>query len=147
MSAIAKHFVTFYSPGTFVAEASEKPIDSWDVDQAVEMSKGITERYNAHPYGFRFSTRSRGPEDLDSKQSATSPMYYLGGIVRTLEEIKAKNDPKDRILISNMEGNGYSRVISAASGWSWTQPLHDEDVVLDLTVAHSANTMPDGEGR
>ena len=26
-----KHFVTFLSPGTFVAETSEKEIDSWDV--------------------------------------------------------------------------------------------------------------------
>jgi len=26
---IQKHFVTFYSPGTFVAETTEKPIKSW----------------------------------------------------------------------------------------------------------------------
>lgn len=62
-----KHFVTFFSPGTFVSETSEKPIDSWDVDTAVEMSTQILERHGARPYGFRFSTRERGQEDLDSK--------------------------------------------------------------------------------
>jgi hypothetical protein len=34
MAAVKQHFVTFYSPGTFFAETSEKPIDSWDVEKA-----------------------------------------------------------------------------------------------------------------
>ena len=46
-----KHFVTFYSPGTFAAETSRKPIESWDVDKAVAMSKEIKERHGALPYG------------------------------------------------------------------------------------------------
>lgn len=37
-----KHFVTFYSPGTFVAESSEQPIASWDTDAAVVMARAIT---------------------------------------------------------------------------------------------------------
>lgn len=76
---VSKHFVTFYSPGTFVAETSERPIDSWDVPAAVAMAREIKERHNAVPYAFRFTTRSRGPDDLDSKQSASSGYYYLSG--------------------------------------------------------------------
>lgn len=128
-----KHFVVFYSPGTFVAESNEKPIDSWDVEQAVEMVHGITQRYNATPYGFRFITRGRGDKDLDSKKIASSPMYYLGGKVETLRQVKARKDPKDKILISNMEGNGYKRIITNTNSWKWTQPLEDQDVVLDFT--------------
>ena len=125
-----KHFVTFYSPGTFVAETTEKPIDSWDVEQAKAMSESVTERYGATPYGFRFSTRSRGPDDLDSKVSATSPMYYINCKVETLAEIEERNDPKEEILRSNMRGNGWDRIVITTKGWRWTQPLNPDDVVL-----------------
>ena len=126
---IKKHFVTFYSPGTFVAETTTKPIRSWSVATALRMAKAIKERYGARPYGFRFETRSRGPKDLDSRVVAESPMHYFGVKVETLEQIKARNDPNDRILISNMEGNKWSRVVSSKKGWRWTQPLNDNDVV------------------
>ena len=92
---VEHHFVTFYSPGTFVAETTEKPIDSWDVETAKQMAHEIKERYNAVPYGFRFSTRTRGDGDLDSHVSATSPLYYLGGKVETLDEVEARKDPKE----------------------------------------------------
>lgn len=128
-----RHFVTFFSPGTFVAETTEKPVESWDVDAAVEMAHGITERYNATPYGFQFSTRSRGPDDLDSKVSARSPMYYLGGKVETLEEVEARNDPKEEILRSNMRGNGWHRIITNDNSWRTCRPLEEGDIVLDFT--------------
>jgi hypothetical protein len=124
------YFVTFYSPGTFVAETTTKPVESWDVDAAVKMAADIKERYNATPYGFRFTTKGRGPDDLDSKEIARSPFYWLGGKVETLEEIEARDNPKERILRSNMRGNGWKRVITTTEGWKWTQPLDDGDVLL-----------------
>lgn len=127
---VQQHFVTFYSPGTFVAETTAKPIDSWNVDDAVAMSAMIEERHGARPYGFRFTTRGRGADDLDSKETAHSPMYYLGGKVETLEEVEARNDPDERILRANMTGNGYKRIWTSTRGWKWTQPLNDDDVVL-----------------
>ena len=130
MSKIEKHFVKFYSPGTFVAETSEKTIDSWDVEAAKKMAEGITERYNATPYAFKFTTRSREDKDLDSHVTKTSPMYYLNCKVVTLAEIKKRNAPKDSILISNMEGNGWDKVVQSTKGWQWTQPLEKGDVVL-----------------
>jgi hypothetical protein len=129
-----QHFVTYYSPGTFVAETSIRKIDSWDVDEAMRVARSIGERYNATPYGFRFSTRSRGDEDLDSKVTKESPMYYLGGKVETLAEVKRRATEKDRILVSNMEGNGYKRIITNDNSWRWTQPLNDDDIVLDYEV-------------
>jgi len=127
-----KHFVTFYSPGTFVAESTTKEIDSWDTDKAVEMARGIKERYGATPYGFRFTTRTREENDFDSKQTAQSNMYYLGGKILTLQEIIDRADPNDKTLISNMQSNGYARVIENNNSWRWTQPLESDDVVLDF---------------
>src|SRR3990167_5921463 len=126
-----KHFVTFYSPGTFVAETTTKPVESWDVEVAKEMARRIKERHGAVPYGFEFTTRTRSEEDLDSKVTATSPMYYLGGKVEPLEEVKARATYKELILVSNMESNGWDRIITNDNTWRWTQPLKQTDVVLD----------------
>lgn len=134
MAAIEKHFVTYYSPGTFVAETSEKPIDRWDTDLAVQIARDIKERYGAKPYGFQFSTRRREDDDLDSKVSETSGMYFLGGKVETLADVEARNDPNDSTLIANMRCNGYARIVTNTNSWRWTQPLRDNDVVLDVTL-------------
>lgn len=131
---IKQHFVTFYSPGTFVHETNEEPIAFWDVDLAVEMAKRIVQRYNARPYGFRFSTRGRDSQDLDSKEIASSGMYYLGGKIQTIEEIEARNDPSERILRDNMRSNGWNRCLVNTNSWKWTSPLEDGDVVLDVCL-------------
>jgi len=126
-----KHFVTFFSPGTFVAETSTKEIPSWDVDLAVAMSTDIRERHGARPYGFRFTTRARAEGELDSKVVATSPMHYIGGKVETREEVEARNDPAEDILRSNMRINRYDRIWRSTAGYQWTQPLEADDVVVD----------------
>lgn len=129
-----KHFVTFFSPGTFVSEVTEKPIEAWDTETAMQMARDITERHGAKPYGFQFTTRTRGRGDLDSSVSARSPMYYLGGKVETLAEVEARNDPKEHILRSNMRGNGYDKIIVNDNSWRFTGPLHDGDVILDVKL-------------
>lgn len=129
-----KHFVMFYSPGTFIAETTELPIDEWDVDVAVEMARSVTERHGSRPYGFKFITRARGEEDLDSRVVKTSGMYFLGGRVETLEEIEARNDPSERILRTNMHNNGVKRIVINENSYKWTQPLRDGDVVLNVTL-------------
>ena len=122
-----KHFVVFFSPGTFVAEMTEKEIDSWSVDKAVAMSTKITERYGAKPYGFHFITKSRKDYELDSKVTKTSGMYYINCKVQTIKDF----DPvADRILIDNMRRNKWDRVVTSTKGYRWTQPLRDGDVVL-----------------
>lgn len=127
---MTRHFVTFYSPGTFVAEESTRPIAAWDVVQAKAMAKTIKERHGATPYGFRFTTRGRGSADLDSREQARSPMYYLGGTVETLAEVEARNAPDEEILRSNMRGNGYDRIIVNTNSWKGTYPLMPDDIVL-----------------
>lgn len=128
---VQKHFVTFYSPGTFTSETSDREVESWDVGAAKKMAHGINERYGATPYAFRFSTMGRGARDLNSKEIATSPLYYLGGRIETLAEVEARNDPKEEILRSNMRGNGWHKIIVNDNSWRVTQPLKDTDVILD----------------
>jgi hypothetical protein len=130
---LTQHFVTFFSPGTFVAETTMKPIASWDVDAAVAMAREITERYNATPYAFRFTTRGRDDSELDSKQIAASNLYYLGGQVFTRAEIEARNDPKEATLRANMRINDIERVIINDNSWRFTGPLNADDVILDFT--------------
>ena len=127
-----KHFVTFLSPGTFVPEQTTKEIESWDIAEAVRMSKSVEERYEATPYGFYFTTRERGPDDFDSKETQRSGTYFLGGKIFTLDQIKQRNDPANTILIMNMQGNKIERVVENYNSWKSTHALKDGDVVLNL---------------
>lgn len=126
-----KHFVTFYSPGTLFSETTTLPIAEWTVDTACHLACDIVERHGATPYGFRFSTRERGPEDLDSKETAMSALYFLGGKVETLAEIVDRNDPSEEILRSNMRNNEIDRVLVNGNSWKITLPLGPNDVVLE----------------
>ena len=130
MSKVSKHFVTFYSPGTFVYEHTTKEIKSWDVDLAVKMSKKIKERYDAIPIFFQFSTRSRGKNDLDSKETKRSKRYYINCKVKTYQQIVERNDPNEEILRSNMRINKFDRIASPITGWKAAYPLEKGDVVL-----------------
>ena len=127
-----KHFVVFMSPGTLFHETTQKEVASWDIDKAKKMAVGIHERHGATSFGFYFITRSRGEKDLDSKITATSPTYFLGGTVETLQKVKARATKEDNILISNMECNGWNRIITNTNSWKITLPLRDKDVVLDF---------------
>ncbi len=126
------HFVEFLSPGTFFAETSEYKIDKWDVEKAKKLAKKVVERYNATPYGFRFITRSRTAKDLDSKVTKTSGTYFLGGEILTLAQVK-KAMPHEKILISNMEGNRWDKVVINDNSWRTIQPFQKGDKLLTYT--------------
>lgn len=78
------HFVEFFSPGTFFAETSVKPIEAWDVEAAKRLAIDVHERYGARPYGFQFFTKTRKDNELDSSVSAKSNLYYLAAKSRQL---------------------------------------------------------------
>ena len=127
-----RHFVTFYSPGTLVAEETTMPIAEWDITPAIVMAREIVERHGARPYGFCFTTRSRTEEELDSRETARSPMYYLGGQVFTREEIEARNDPGEAVLRCNMRASRIERVVVNENSYRVTLPLHPGDQVLEV---------------
>lgn len=131
------HFVEFFSPGTLFAESTVKPVESWDIDAAMEMAHSIVERHGATPYGFRFITRGRTDDELDAKVIEKSPFYFLGGRIETLAEVKARGDARDETLIRNMECNNIKRIITTMNGWKATNEFRDNDVVLDWTPRRS----------
>lgn len=131
MKTVKKHFVTFLSPGTLFAETTEKPISKWDIKIAMKMAHTIKERYGATPYSFFFTTRARGPKDLDSKQVKRSCNYFLGGKIETREEIEGRDDPEESILRTNMRVNDIKRVLVNRNSYRATLQIEDKDVVLD----------------
>lgn len=135
----AQHFVTFYSPGTFVSETTRHELDGWNVDAAVQLARDVVVRHGARPYGFRFSTEvkevvyTKGVPDIKTK-AETSPMYFLGGTVETLEQIEDRNLKSEEILRSNMRCNGYDRVLVNTNSYKSTWPLNKDDIVLDVVL-------------
>lgn len=125
-----KHFVEFFSPGTFVSESTVKEIPSWDIDAACDMASSIKERHGAVPYGFRFLTRERGDDDLDSRVTKASGIHYLGGEVRTMEQIIADDRDDERILRANMASHGYTHVVTNTNSWKFTAGINADDVVI-----------------
>lgn len=133
-----RHFVTFFSPGTFVSEDRRQPIVSWDPKLAVEMAERIVERYGAKPYGFRFETDIEGemPDGEGgtlkaSKRASTSHFHYLGGKLETYDEVLERNDPKEEILRSNMRCNGDWIVCVNTNGFRTTMPFDADNVIVD----------------
>lgn len=127
-----KHFVTFYSPGTFFDESDTREIDSWDANYAQHLARTIFQRHGSRPYGFQFSTRGRGDNDLDSTEIARSGMYFLGGVIETYDEVFARNDPSERILRGNMESNGWRHILINTNSWKHTSPFVEGDTLLDF---------------
>ena len=132
-----KHFVTFYSPGSFFSEHTTKPIKDWNIASAKRMAKTITERYGSSPYGFRFETRIKTGMDMGkplyNKLAKESGMYYLNAIVETYEEIVARDLPDENILRDNMRINGYKKIVTNgpdSKTWKFCLPLEKDDVVL-----------------
>ena len=128
---IEQHFVTFMSPGMLEAQRTTKKVEAWDTLKAVEIAEDMQAAHGASPYGFRFTTRARTAEDLDSTVIAQSSTYYMGGLVETLDQVKTHPEER-RILIANMECNHWERVVTTQKGYRWTQPLYKDDVVLDM---------------
>ena len=127
--------VTFYSPGMIVSESSTFTIESWDVDKALQMLQGVTERHGAKPFGFRFSRKKyvqlANKEWHAYETAAASPMHYVHGKVLSLADVE--REQPDSILQSNMRCGGILHVVETSNGYSYCAPLEDGDVVFDKT--------------
>lgn len=137
------HRVIFYSPGTFVSEQSSREIASWDTATACEMASGITERYGARPYAFAFVTHVTAPDVPDGqggtlkvqpRETARSGMHFIDGKVLTVEDIEARHDPKDSILLSNMRGS-FPIVVETVNGYRSTHPFEERDITVNVSGA------------
>lgn len=125
-----RHYVTFVSPGTLFSETTTKIIDSWDIKKATKMADKISERYGATPYAFYFQTFKNKNEINAHKQSNT---YYLGGRIETIDDVRKRQDPNEKILLWNMEGNNWDKIIVNDNSYRSITPLREGDVILDYT--------------
>lgn len=135
-----RHYVTFYSPGTFVSETSTKQIGEWDTAEAVKLSEAIVERHGARPYAFRFETMREGdgvadPEGVVHKVEPTklksSGMYFIGGNLRSYKDVVRDNRPNESILRSNMDCNRIPYVCEVTRGYLSTHPFEENDSIVD----------------
>jgi hypothetical protein len=128
--------VTFYSPGTFFDETSTEDIPEWNPATACRMAR---ERYGAKPYAFRFSTYivadpvsdgQGGTLEVEPKEVAKTGLYHLGGEIVTYDDIQARNDPKERILLSNMRSDSPICIVNTNS-WKHTGAFAENDVLVN----------------
>lgn len=135
-----KHQVTFYSPGTFVSESTTMDIESWDTAKAVEMSEKIKERYNARPYAFVFTTLlvsddvpdgEGGKLKVEPKQVERSGLHFLGGRLETYDDVLARKDDKESILLSNMRNNESWIICINDNSFRSTIPFGEEDCIVN----------------
>jgi len=149
-----KSFVTFYSPGTLFSEITTKPIDSWNREKAVQMAKGIEERHGATPYGFRFENRlvaedipdgRGGTMRVEPKTTAESGMHFLGGKLRTYDEVKADNKDGESILRTNMLCNGWAIVLTNTNSYLSTLPFEANDCIVDRETGEIVGTGSEDE--
>jgi tRNA/tmRNA/rRNA uracil-C5-methylase (TrmA/RlmC/RlmD family) len=88
-----KHFVTFLSPGTFFNEETTKPIDSWDVAKALEMSKTVVERYEQRPYVIQTCRGKFQPFEADDTL-LSDEIQLQAQTASTVSVTQAKPQPK-----------------------------------------------------
>ncbi len=114
-----KHYVTFYYPGILMNEEETRLISSRR--DKIEIPKGS--------FGYRFFDRTETEldgETLKGKPKNHSGIHYLGKKM-SLAEVK-KELPAEKILISNMECNGYKHVVKTIRGNF--QPLERRDKII-----------------
>jgi hypothetical protein len=159
MTVSEKHYVTFHSPGTLFNESSAREIGSWDIKKAVDMSKEITERHGATPFGFTFATYLEEDEgvpdghggilDVEPKRINKSAMHFLGGYCLTYSEAVAEDNDRDEVLRSNMKINRMWTVCVNNNSYRSVHAYNGDDVIVndDGSIACKASWYNDYRDR
>ena len=115
-----KHYVQFLYPGTLFLGTLAKEVSSRDLE--VEAPKEC--------FGYRFFDRqesvAKDGEVLIGGAKNYSGTHYFGKLM-TLGDVK-REVPNSNILVSNMEVNGYDRVVRTRKGNF--QTFTDEDTLI-----------------
>lgn len=113
------HYVTFWSPGSFMAEEFTVTIESPDPRKVA---------WPDYAYAFRLFEREDvidGDKTYEGKPQQLGPVYYHpDSVVQSLDEVQA-NPKATPILISNMKGNRWAQIIWTR--WmNWPQPFYPD---------------------
>jgi hypothetical protein len=127
MKKVRKLYLSFWHPGTMVAEQSTSEVDSivgFDPHK-VEWPKNA--------YAFRLFERFDvvdGKATFKGEPQQLGPTYYHpDSRVETIDEVRA-NKNATPILVRNMQANGWKLIVWSRWG-NWPQPFDpDKDVVI-----------------
>lgn len=116
-----KHYVEFFFPGAFYSDCNVKEVSERNPEL-------ITIPDGAFAYRFFDQTEevTVNGESIVGERENSSPLTYLG-TEYTLEEVKAQF-PEYTMLISNMEINGWNRVVKTREG-NWYPIQMGEKVI------------------
>ncbi|MEK6952449.1 MAG: hypothetical protein AABX29_05520 [Nanoarchaeota archaeon] len=116
--AKTKQYVKFLYPGAFFPESGVREVPNREA--SVEAPKGC--------FGYKFferqETKAEDGEVLFGRPRNYSGTHYFGK-VKTLDDIK-REMPNQRTLISNMEENGWDKVVQTRRGNY--EPFTEQDV-------------------
>lgn len=120
------YWVRFWSPGLVFGNQWTQDIDHLDPAR-IEWPE------NAYAFSLHQRTDIIDDDDqrFEGKSQQVGPLYYHPkSYVETLEEVKERL-PNERILIDNMECNGYHRIIWTR--WNnWPQPYDPDKIAILL---------------
>lgn len=118
---MTKHYVEYLFPGIIVSETSAEEIKSRNVK--LKPPKGA--------YAYQFFDREEVEKDgetLIGKAKNRSGTFYLGGKVKTREDIE--REMPGSILASNMRCNKIERIVMTKAGQA--MELHKGDEVVSV---------------
>lgn len=123
------HFIKFHLPGDVVPTTLSPRIPSWDIPTAITLADA---RAILRPYAFQFVTLGRDHHALERREMAASQMYYLGGTVMDLEELRDMGTPLAVELAETMAKHNFTHVIRTRDGK--LRLLPPDAVVLDYVA-------------
>ena len=91
----------------------------------------LTERRDAKDNGISDVYEILGHMTQEPREIASSGLYFLGGKLRTYDEVVADNDPQEAILRANMRGNEMWVIVQNDNSWRFTGAFSEQDCIVD----------------
>ncbi|PZM08070.1 hypothetical protein CPY51_30470 [Rhizobium tubonense] len=123
---MSKEYAVFLFNGSFTNTERPVQVPCRDVDRATEIAQQLTLQYGAPPFAFHFESRVDSLDSIGNR----SGLYYLGGTIQTLAEIRAECNPSNQRMIWNLEARGIDKIVTNNCPCLACFPLRDEDQVL-----------------
>lgn len=113
--------------GFFLSEVDDFYVSYGKVDDLESICKLVRKRYGDMAFGFR---RLR-PFGNDDEYLDPGWIYICGGKVESAKEVLSRDDPKEKILRSNIRCNKIAAILKTPVGKTF-QFDPKKDIVLDV---------------
>jgi hypothetical protein len=133
-----RYWLKWMATGSF---ATNESIESVDALPHVQDLIWPDRAYAVQAYQRTDIVDGEGNEYKGKEQDVGPLWYHPDSFIRSLEDVRSRNDPDDKILISNMENNQWSHVIYSRWG-NWPQPY--EAKRMKIAVRRPETVAMDG---